>query len=205
MNESLGTRQALLTSARWLFARNGYDGTSIKMITARAHANLGAVTYHFGTKRALYDEVLRAAAGPLLERVRQVDAADGAPLARIAAVVHAILDHITAHRHLPALMLHELSLERPIPEPVRQVMEGAFRMLRKQVAAGQRDGSIVSGDPVLLTISIVAQPIYVAVARKPLRDAVGLDTADRKTRIRLADHMVTFLRRGLSPTRRGRG
>ena len=48
------TTQSILEAARELFAERGYDGASIRAITARAGVNLGAVTYHFGTKERLY-------------------------------------------------------------------------------------------------------------------------------------------------------
>ncbi|HSG82026.1 MAG TPA: helix-turn-helix domain-containing protein, partial [Gemmatimonadota bacterium] len=55
------TAEALLRAAHHLFARFGYDGTSVRAITREAGSNLGAVTYHFGSKEALYDSVLVAA------------------------------------------------------------------------------------------------------------------------------------------------
>lgn len=202
MNESTSTRAALLTAARRLFARWGYEGTSIKMITSLARANLGAVTYHYGTKAKLYDEVLRAEGEPLLAGVQRVGACPGRPLDRIDAVVRAFLRHVSEHRDLPALMLHVLSLRRPVPVPIRRVMAGVYRVVTQLVREGQRDGSIVAGDPALLTISILAQPIYVTLARRPLRAVAGLDTGDPAVGARIADHVVSFLRRGLSPSRR---
>ncbi|RZA13604.1 MAG: TetR/AcrR family transcriptional regulator, partial [Lysobacteraceae bacterium] len=46
---STDTPALLLDTAEELFARRGYNGASIRDITAAAGANLGAVTYHFGT------------------------------------------------------------------------------------------------------------------------------------------------------------
>jgi AcrR family transcriptional regulator len=57
------TRQKILDAAEKLFADNGFDGTSLRMITAAAGANLAAVNYHFRSKddlvRAVYDRRLR--------------------------------------------------------------------------------------------------------------------------------------------------
>ena len=51
-------RERLLLAARDLFAQHGYDGTSVRDITARAKANLGAITYYFGSKEALFYAVI---------------------------------------------------------------------------------------------------------------------------------------------------
>ena len=54
MKHSQEIRERLIEAARQQFARVGFDAASVRDITARAHANLGAITYHFGSKEALY-------------------------------------------------------------------------------------------------------------------------------------------------------
>ncbi|MHC4395517.1 MAG: CerR family C-terminal domain-containing protein [Planctomycetota bacterium] len=49
----------LLDTAERLFAENGYEGTSIREITAAAECNVAAVNYHFSGKQKLYIEVFR--------------------------------------------------------------------------------------------------------------------------------------------------
>ncbi len=52
------TRERLLKAAEQLFLDHGYDGTSARMITAAARANLAAVNYHFGGKEGLFQAML---------------------------------------------------------------------------------------------------------------------------------------------------
>ena len=52
------TRQRLLESACEIFAEQGYQAATVAEICERAEANIAAVNYHFGSKEALYDEVL---------------------------------------------------------------------------------------------------------------------------------------------------
>jgi AcrR family transcriptional regulator len=65
MNES--TRERILEHARRLFAEKGFDATSVREITRAAGANLGAITYHFGSKESLYDAVLDQVFAPIRE------------------------------------------------------------------------------------------------------------------------------------------
>lgn len=53
------TRERLLETAERLFAEKGFDGTSVRAITAEAGCNLAAVNYHFGGKDQLYEEIFR--------------------------------------------------------------------------------------------------------------------------------------------------
>ncbi|ENO87702.1 TetR/AcrR family transcriptional regulator [Thauera aminoaromatica] len=79
------TRDRILDAAERLFVENGFDGTSMRMITGAANANLAAINYHFGGKDALVQEVFRRRLAALnarrLDELDRLEAeAAGAPL-----------------------------------------------------------------------------------------------------------------------------
>ena len=79
------TRERILDVAEQLFMENGYEATSMRMITGAAGVNLAAVNYHFGSKEALLREVFRRRLAWLnRERIWALDRleaqANGAPL-----------------------------------------------------------------------------------------------------------------------------
>ena len=51
------TTSALVDAARELFARDGYDATSLDAVAARAKVTKGAVYHHFEGKRQLFEAV----------------------------------------------------------------------------------------------------------------------------------------------------
>jgi AcrR family transcriptional regulator len=51
------TITALVDAARELFARDGYDATSLDAVAARANVTKGAVYHHFDGKRQLFEAV----------------------------------------------------------------------------------------------------------------------------------------------------
>lgn len=55
------TRDRLLETALGLFAERGFTKVSVRDICREAKANVAAVSYHFGDKLGLYEEVIRAA------------------------------------------------------------------------------------------------------------------------------------------------
>ncbi|NEB13000.1 TetR/AcrR family transcriptional regulator [Streptomyces coelicoflavus] len=54
------TRQALLAAAADEFAEHGYEGASFQGVVWRATTSIGSLTFHFGTKTTLAEEVHRA-------------------------------------------------------------------------------------------------------------------------------------------------
>ncbi len=71
-----GTRESILDSAERLFAERGVAAVSVRDITGAAGANLGAINYHFGTKRQLVLAVF----------ARRIDPVSGSELAALDRV-----------------------------------------------------------------------------------------------------------------------
>lgn len=59
------TRERILDSARDLFARNGFDKTSIRAIAAAAGVDAALVHHYFGTKTALFGAAIRVPIDPM--------------------------------------------------------------------------------------------------------------------------------------------
>ena len=53
------TKNLILEKAEILFAQKGFDAVSVREITAAAKCNMGAVNYHFESKKNLYMEVFQ--------------------------------------------------------------------------------------------------------------------------------------------------
>jgi AcrR family transcriptional regulator len=89
------TQLRILDAAEELFMQHGFEGASMRMLTARAGVNLAAVNYHFGSKDALIEAVFRRRLDPMnAQRLAELDRleaeADGKPLAA-EAIIRAFL------------------------------------------------------------------------------------------------------------------
>lgn len=69
------TKQRILVAFERLVARKGFDGVSLRDLTAAARVNLAAVNYYYGSREGLEDTLLTLYVEPLnLERIRLLDA-----------------------------------------------------------------------------------------------------------------------------------
>ena len=59
MTTAVSTKDRILGAAEELFAQRGFEGASLRRVTAAAGVNLAAVNYHFGSKEKLVERVLR--------------------------------------------------------------------------------------------------------------------------------------------------
>jgi AcrR family transcriptional regulator len=59
------TQEKILDAAEYLFVEQGYVGTSLRAIAARAGVNLAATNYHFGSKKGLFASVCHRCVQPI--------------------------------------------------------------------------------------------------------------------------------------------
>ena len=88
------TRETILGAAEELFARHGFDGTSMQQIAEAAGVARATPSYFFGSKAALYDEVLVRAVGraqTAIARAYEAQDGSGAPGDAVGAYVDALL------------------------------------------------------------------------------------------------------------------
>jgi AcrR family transcriptional regulator len=89
------TQIRILDAAEELFMQHGFEGASMRMLTAKAGVNLAAINYHFGSKDALIEAVFHRRLDPMnVERIAELErleqAADGAPL-EAEAIIRAFI------------------------------------------------------------------------------------------------------------------
>ncbi|WMT91292.1 TetR/AcrR family transcriptional regulator [Pelagibacterium sp. H642] len=97
MEEALSranVREALLSAAVRLFSSNGYNAVSMREIAKAADANVGSLTYHFGSKAVLLREIYQRHTEPmnhrrmeLLGEARRIQDADERLMAILRAYV----------------------------------------------------------------------------------------------------------------------
>ncbi|HGN1704537.1 TPA: TetR/AcrR family transcriptional regulator [Providencia rettgeri] len=61
----ISTSEKILNAAEELFAQSSYDAVSIRHITQKAGVKLALAHYHFGTKKELFDAVVKRRIGQL--------------------------------------------------------------------------------------------------------------------------------------------
>ncbi|MFT5087957.1 MAG: AcrR family transcriptional regulator [Candidatus Latescibacterota bacterium] len=138
-NQHVETRTRLLDSAEQLFSERGIDATSLRAITTAADANLASVNYHFGSKDALFREVIARRIGPVnaerLQLLEETERAAGEKPPALEAVLNAFLSpalHLDSQReysgkHIMCLM------GRLYSEPRAEELKGMFFAEFKEV------------------------------------------------------------------------
>jgi AcrR family transcriptional regulator len=139
------TRRRILAAAGRLFAERGFLATSMRAIAQRARVNLAAAHYHFGSKQALYLEVVRGEFEKLEARLAARGASPGHPLdalsreqleellrRRVETMLETVLDESSIHG---AIMQREMAdPSGALPVIVKQFIDPQRREMDRIVA-----------------------------------------------------------------------
>ncbi|WP_331461786.1 MULTISPECIES: NUDIX domain-containing protein [unclassified Arthrobacter] len=117
-------RAQLLTVARSLFALRGLDGATIEDIAATAGVSKPVVYEHFGSKEALYTEVVDAEFDRLLTVITEALGADAGPRVLIERAAYALLDYIENHTDGFRILVRDAPPSQP---------EGTFATLLSRI------------------------------------------------------------------------
>lgn len=192
------TVDRLFLVARRLFAERGYAATSVRDITSRAKANLGAITYHFGSKEALYQEVLVSLVEPMANTVIRECHEPGPALDRIGALVAQYYRHLHQNPDLPRFMLQILAEHGPLPRVLAELQNRLRGALVGLIERGQREGDIRPGPAPLLAVSVIAQPIFFGLARRVVAQIGRMDPDDPAVVEVALRHASAIVRQGLA-------
>jgi len=173
------TRDALLDGAEVLFARKGFEATTIKEIGAASDLNPALLYYYFGNKEELYRAVLSRIIGELVRRGQaRVDAAVS-PEDAIRGVVETQAAFLIAHPTAPKLFVREMLDHgaRRGEQAILQLAAGLFKRLCDVIEAGQRSGVFRRDvEARFAAVSVISQMVYFNLARPAVGLFYGLGT-----------------------------
>ena len=105
---SASSAEKILEAATDLFAANHINGVSIKEIAKKTGVNSALISYYFGGKKNLYQEVLNEQSNLFLNLIARVSSKEIAPLARLREYIAAISEVQKLHPHRIHLIYREL-------------------------------------------------------------------------------------------------
>jgi len=202
------TQTRILDAAEELFLQHGFEGASMRMLTARASVNLAAINYHFGSKDALIEAVLRRRLDPMnASRVAALDdleaqAADGPvePDAIIGAFVGTSLRMIEDARGGGRNFIRLLGRTYTDPDKKIRALIGQFYApaMERYKAAFARALPDLPGDELVWRMHFMFGTLsYTLAATDTVQLIAGCKPEDRYDARLLEARLTAFLAAGL--------
>jgi AcrR family transcriptional regulator len=200
------TRRRILAAAGALFAERGFRAATMREIAQRARVNLAAAHYHFGSKQALYLEVVSGEFEKLEKRLAARGAGPGAALdalsrgeleellrRRVDTMLETVLDAASVHG---AIMQREMTdPSEALPVIVKQFIDPQRRAMERLVA--RLAPELSQAEIERCTRSLVGQIFFYLTHRAALLLLMGRSRYPRGHTREAAGHITAFSLGGL--------
>ena len=164
----LSSHERILTAAKHLFARNGYENTSTVAIAREAGTSESQLMKHFGSKQGLLTAIFERGWMGMSERVRTAQSA-GSPPDRLFGVLEAVAIELENDADLKDLMMLE---SRRVRKDNRDVLTSQGFQQFAEMLAGilgeMRDRGEIRGDVKLEAV----RAAYLGMMEGMLREQV---------------------------------
>lgn len=150
-------REMIFRHASQVFAAKGYAGSKIADIAAAAGISQGLLYRYFASKEILFTELIQASFAKLnsaAEALEQLPlpASEKIVLA-IGKLLEGIADPAFSER---VLLIAQASISEQIPDTTKNIIlserDKPYAVIARIMAAGQREGGILSGSPAELSL-----------------------------------------------------
>jgi AcrR family transcriptional regulator len=132
----------IIETSTTLFAENGVDKTSMRMIAESLGVTKAALYYHVDNKDDLLRKIQEQLIETVLEQLREVADSDRDPAAKVRALVNLSLNSIADHRDAHTVFLREVRhLDDPSWGGVAEMRTTYRRSVEEILAAGVEQGS----------------------------------------------------------------
>lgn len=115
----------ILQVAERLFAENGFEGTSIRMISKEAAINIAMVSYYFGSKERLLEKLILYRTSDLKLKLENVLKTDASPIIKIENYVNLYIEKMDCNKNLYQILHSEVA------SPKRTIDLKAFSEVKK--------------------------------------------------------------------------
>jgi AcrR family transcriptional regulator len=185
-------RREVVDAAAGAFARRGYHATSIDDLVDATGLARGGLYHYIGSKQALLIEVFDVLMAPLLERAREIAAAEAPAEERLRLLVRVWMAHVDSHRaHMTVFTQERRTLERtPEWERVR-----ADRREFEAILGAILEDGVAAGELVIPDVDLAKLAITGMVNSTPQ----WFDPARRLAAEQVADGFCDLLLGGIRP------
>lgn len=129
----------ILTVAEKLFAEKGFDGTSVRDISKIANINVAMVSYYFGSKEKLLEQLILVRIQDLKIKLENLFEENLNPFEKIEKFIEFYIQKVDSNRHMYKIMHFEISSQKRAldMDGFHQIKKSNLSILTKIIEEGQ--------------------------------------------------------------------
>jgi AcrR family transcriptional regulator len=104
-------KEHIIQVAEGLFSENGFEGTSIRDIAAAANVNVAMISYYFGSKEKLFEEMVQIRTAYMRDMIEQLHKSEADPWKKVDAIIDLYSEKILHNTSFHKILYREMSMD----------------------------------------------------------------------------------------------
>jgi AcrR family transcriptional regulator len=105
-------KERIMEVAEELFAEHGFDGTSTRMLAAKAGINVAMLSYYFGSKEKLFEIMVDQRVSKTREKIQVIAETAISPVEKLDQVIDLYVEKILTNNSIHKIIHREMSLHQ---------------------------------------------------------------------------------------------
>lgn len=190
---------AILEAAETLFAIKGFDGASVRDIAQEAGVNVAMISYYFGSKDKLVEEIFARKTVKMHLRIENlIQDKKMSALQKMYSLLEDYVDKFVNQSQFHKVMLREQILDRPSAAGtlLMDLKKRNQEAIRKLVQAGQKSGEFKKNiDVAMMMCTVVGTVSQMIVSERFYREVNNMEAlSDEDFRKQVQKKLNTHLR-----------
>ena len=167
--DAKATKEKILTKARSLFSKQGFDATTVDDIAQESKVNKALIYYYFKNKSGLYTDVMSGLFDAIYKEVVEASKHSKTVVEELENFVKSYARYAYENPYFPALLLRELSDSGAhLPDMMFVSMRRVFLLLSDILERGREEKVFAESIPIVVHFMIIGS-INLMVTTDPLR------------------------------------
>jgi AcrR family transcriptional regulator len=159
----------IIETAERLFAKKGFDGTSVRDIAEEAGINVAMISYYFGSKEKLMEAIFEVKIGRVQMRVEELLKDQVlSPIEKINILVDEHIERVMKSQQFYRIMICEQASNKnpAIMDKVKQLKVKNAELISELIKEGQKKGHFKKKVDVVLMLNTMVGTVWQSMITK---------------------------------------
>jgi hypothetical protein len=167
--------------AEKLFALDGYDGTTVRSIAAKAHVNVAMISYYFGSKERLLESIVLYRINGLRLQLENLVTEDLSPVEKMNKIVDYYIQQMMSNMRIYKIIQNEISNNKRDFKlnAFEEVKKDNLKLIKFVITEGQMQGLFKQDvHSELITPMIIGTMLYFDLNKSFYKDVLTIQSED---------------------------
>lgn len=201
LNLKMDARETILSTAMKLFGEKGFEGTSVREIANDAGVNLAMISYYFGSKEKLFENVVEYKSSSIRLVFEELAKSSVSQIEKVDKIIESYVERMFTNPQFHHLLHRELSLhQRPqMHDAITEILLRNVITIKSILQSGIDSGEFKEVDTELTIATLLGTINHLLISESMCRKLLHKNKdfkpfTNKKLKERVSEHLKHLMR-----------